>query len=105
MGLECRRQRPDALAAVGVAVVRGHEQRSPDTREAAAGVPGTCRFSCTRSASLLASAVSRTLLCSRRAALVCPRPASLPLSCSSSRASFLLDSSRRFIFLLKPLDS
>lgn len=102
MGLESPRQRPDAPAAVGVAAAGRHERHSPDSCEA---VAGTCRFSCTRSASLLASAVSRTLLCSRRAALDCPRPASRPRSCSSSRASFLLDSSRRFIFLLKPLDS
>lgn len=65
----------------------------------------TWRFSCTRSASLLASAVSRILLCSRKAALDCPRPVSFPRSCSNSRASFLFDSSRCLIFFLKPLDS
>lgn len=67
--------------------------------------PDTWRFSSTRSASLLASAVSSTLLCSRKAALDWPRPVSFPRSCSNSRANFFFDSSRCFIFLLKPLDS
>lgn len=65
----------------------------------------TCRFSCTKSASLFANAVSRILLCSRKAALDWLRPVSFPRSCSSSRANFLLMSSKRFIFFLKPLDS
>lgn len=65
----------------------------------------TCRFSWTKSASLFANAVSRTLLCSRKAALDWLRPVSFPRSCSSSRANFLLISSKRFIFLLNPRDS
>lgn len=65
----------------------------------------TCRFSCTKSASLFANAVSRILLCSLKAALDWLRPISFPRSCSSSRANFLLTSSKRFIFFLKPRDS
>ena len=104
----------DSLAStLQVAVVTKGRPHSRSPRRAARPAASlllqrsvhTCRFSWTRSASLLAKAVSKMPLCSLRAALDCPRPISFPLSCSKSRANFLFDSSRHFIFLLKPLDS
>lgn len=65
----------------------------------------TCRLSCTRSASLLASAASKILACSRNVLWDFPRPESFPFSCSNSSTSFLLASSRRRILFLKLRDS
>lgn len=65
----------------------------------------TCKLSWTRSASLLARADSKMLECSRRVLWDWASPASLPFSCSSSSASFLLASSNFRIRFLKHRDS
>lgn len=65
----------------------------------------TCKLSWTRSASLLAKADSKMLVCSRSALWDWFNPASFPFSCSSSSANFLLASSNFLILFLKQRDS